>query len=179
MQKWMGKLTKSVLATCSLAFPCLLMAQSIDENLLKAAYTFKFILYIKWDDHPLINKDEITLCVNENSKMSKVLRALDGKTFHTSRLRVKSLKSVSAEVQQCQVLYVDQSDNGNWLEIQKKIAHAKILTIFNSVPDREKSAMIFMWVQDKKITFDIDRGVVQKSGLRLSSKLYRTARKVY
>ena len=179
MKNRVGKLISSVLLACGLAFPCLLAAQPVNENLLKAAFTYNFIMYTEWPAHAQHGKKEITLCVAAGSEMKKSLGALDGKAIQFRRLKVRVLAQQKMGLQHCHALYLDNQEAGNWAAYQKALTGKSILTISDSPHLARKGAMVLLARNGSRMVFDIDQKAVAESGLGLSSKLLRLARRVY
>ncbi len=174
-----GNLRKWVLAICGLTLPAMLFAQPVKESLLKAAFTYNFMIFTEWPEQMMANSKEITLCVNPASEMSKSLFALSGKFVNYRQLRVKALKGNDQDLQQCHALYLDHLDGHRWSEIKKKITGTSTLTISDDAQIGREGIMILLERSGDQMVFDVDLKSAQETGLLISSKLLRLARRVY
>lgn len=158
--------------------PCMLAAQPVQENLIKAAFVYNFVLFTEWPQESLQGLDTINICVNTASDMQEALLALNGKFAKGLRLKVLQKNGLDQGLNQCQVLYIDHLDRSKWAAISKAAADSRILTISDDPEIGSNGAMVVLELSGNKMVFDIDQGAARKSRLLFSSKLLRLARTV-
>lgn len=158
--------------------PCVLAAQPVQENMIKAAFVYNFVLFTEWPQEALQGSESVNICVNAASDMQEALLVLNGKSAKGQRLKVLQKNSLDHGLNQCHVLYIDRLDRARWPTIKKAIVDERILTISDDSDIGRSGVMIVLELSEKKMVFDIDQGAARKSRLSFSSKLLRLARAV-
>lgn len=160
------------------AFPTGLFAQVAEENAVKAAFVYNFILFTEWPASALKAGETINLCVNAYSPVAPALAGYEGRTIRKSRLKVRQLNSLNDLPASCHVVYLDQLDRQAWPQIRKRIDNSSILTISDSSEVGAEAAMIVLGTNNDRIVFDISARTAGRAGLTMSSKLLRLAREL-
>lgn len=158
--------------------PCVLAAQPVQENMIKAAFVYNFVLFTEWPQEALQGSESINICVNAASDMQEALLVLNKKSAKGQRLKVLQKISLDQDLNQCHVLYIDRLDRAKWAGIKKTTADSRMLTITDDAEIGRSGAMIVLELSENKMVFDIDQGAARKSRLIFSSKLLRLARTV-
>ena len=158
--------------------PCMLAAQPVQENMIKAAFVYNFVLFTEWPQEALKGAESINVCVNAASEMQEALLALNGKSAKGLSVKVVKLNALDQGLKQCQVLYVDRMDRSKWSALSQTSAVNGILTISDDSEFGRNGAMVVLELTNNKMVFDINPGVARKSSLIFSSKLLRLARTV-
>jgi len=175
-QKLIMYLRQALLAL--LWVPCMLAAQPVQENMIKAAFVYNFVLFTEWPQEVSQGSESINICVNAASDVEEALRVLNSKSAKGQRLKVIQKKALDQGLNQCHVLYIDRLDRAHWQSIKNAIADNRILTISDDAEIGSSGAMIVLELSENKMVFDIDQGTARKAHLLFSSKLLRLARTV-
>lgn len=153
-------------------------AQQVQENTLKAAFVYNFILFTEWSPPLADSQGQVVVCLNAESEMRSALEALDGKNVRNRRLSVRVLDSAEKALNQCHVLFVDWRDRQAWIGVRQRLEGSGMLVVTDDAEIGHDGATIALHRQGSKMSFDIDQTAARRSGLILSSKLLRLARMV-
>ena len=145
---------------------------------MKAAFIYNFALFTEWPGKVLAEADSVTVCFSAASDMQVELNGLNGKSVRNRVLKTRPLASLETGLNECHVLFVEARDRPHWLAIRKKLASTAILTVTDDGEIGRDGAMIVLSLNGSKMAFDIDQSAARQSGLMLSSKLLRLARRV-
>lgn len=150
-------------------------AQSVQENDLKAAFIYNFILFTEWPQAS--ESAAISLCVNGASALRPALSSLQDKAVKGRRIQVTSFDTLDPALRHCGVLFIDSLDRRHWPGLKKGLASLPVLTISDEADMlRSERTMISLSQREHKLVFDIDLAAVRQGGLTISSKLLRLAR---
>lgn len=175
-EKLMRLLQRTLLGL--LLAPCLSLAQPVQENAIKAAFVYNFVLFTEWPEASLRGAETINVCVNSASEMQEALLVLNGKAAKGARIKILPKSSLDNVPGQCHVLYIDYLDRHRWPVIRKALGDARVLTITDDADIARNAAMIAMLIQGNRVVFEIDQSAGRQAHLVFSSKLLRLARTV-
>jgi hypothetical protein len=148
------------------------------EYQVKAAFIYKFATYIRWPANAgtgvttpfvigIIGKDPF------GSALREVVR---GERVQGRSILTKSLGRIE-EALRCDVVFVSSSERGNLRQIIASLQGAPVLTVGDMDQFAEMGGMInLVTTEDRKIRFDINRGSIDRAGLKATSQLLRLAR---
>lgn len=136
-----------------------LMAQTQKE--LEAAFIFNFIRFTQFN----LDKKEIAVCVFDDRNLHKTLtERLDGKELEAKTIKVHD----SPKIENCDVIFLAQKKSLR--STQHKLVIAR---------EKYENVTIILKNKDKKIVFNINKGLLEKSNISMSSKVLRLAKEVY
>lgn len=146
------------------------------QDELEAAFIYKFIKFIEWNDSSHINfEDNICVGILGEGPMKRALRTIEGKEVHGNKINISHFDNIS-EIGECKVIYISPDysfDIGLHLEkLQKK----NILTIGHKKNFAIQGGIINFIRVNNKINFEINLEQAKKSNIRISSKLLHLAR---
>jgi len=150
-------------------------ADPIPEYDMKAAFVYNFASFTEWPD-PITGS--FNLCIFDNDPIAPALETLEGKTIKGVNLTVTHVSSAS-QAKQCHVLYLGDQTHGNMHRLLNELAELPILTVTDENDLTGSGAMIGMSLENKKLTFDVNREPARRAHLNLSSKMLRLAQRVY
>jgi len=147
------------------------------EYQVKAAFLYKFATYIHWPATVgavkapfvigVIGKDPFGSALNEVVHGEKV----DERVIQIRRLRLPE------EALRCEVLFVGSSERENLQKLFAVLRGAPVLTVGDMDQFAESGGMInLITTEDHKIRFDINKGAMDRAGLKATSQLLRLAR---
>lgn len=152
-----------------------LAAQPVPEYKMKAAFVYNFVLFTDWPSGVLAEGASFNICINPDSALRPALAGLAGKVIKGRRVALQPWQEGEA-LRHCHVLYLDSLDRDRWRQIKKELGAASVLTVSDDDEIGHDGAVIALYLDNRRIGFDIDIGAARQAGLLLSSKLLRLAR---
>jgi hypothetical protein len=151
------------------------MAGSFQEYQVKAAFIYNFIKFIDWQNQ----KDfkDFNICILGEDPFGKAIDILEGKKVRGWRIKISRTNSVKA-TKECQVVFISSSERDSLKEVLSFFRGKPVLTISEVNGFIEQGGIINFIIVNDKIRFEINERVAKESGLKISSKLLRLARKV-
>jgi hypothetical protein len=156
-----------------LIYPSLTIAQESLEYQVKAAFVHKFIKFTKW---PLSafesNNSPLVIGIMGESPIWSGLKDLENKPVMGRKLKIVKVNKPDLE-QKCHIIFFSKTKIRKAKKLLQKIDKLKILTIGESDWFSENGGMINFIIVRGKLRFEINVAAVNRSGLKLSSKLLR------
>jgi hypothetical protein len=159
---------------------------TIDENKIKAGFVYRFILFTKWPAQQVngaifSGKKEHTIGILGNDIFADLFSQVEGKPVHGNKiLTIKRFVSFvdSNSQPDCEVLFIDRSEEKNLKKILLKLGNSPVLTVSDIDNFCEKGGMINLLTVNQRVRFKVNLSKVKKSGLSLSSDFLRAAFRV-
>jgi len=148
------------------------------EYQLKAAFIYKFATYVRWPATSsadatspfvigVIGKDPFGPALNDVVQGQRV----QGRTIAIRRLRRLE------EALRCEILFISSSERGNLHEIFAAVHGAPVLTVADMDQFAELGGMInLVTTEEHHIRFDINKGAIDRAGLKAPAQLLGLAR---
>ena len=132
-------------------------------------FIYNFSKYIKWpDDQPA---DKFVIGVFGSSEMAKILETTaESKKVNGATIIVKQFNTPQ-EIQDCQILYVAQSESSKIGEIVSNTANRSTLIVTDKPGLAKKGGVINFIEQEGKIKFELNQHDAESRGLKVSSSL--------
>jgi hypothetical protein len=144
------------------------------ENQIKAAFLYNFAKFIEWPaDMAVLN-----LCIFGDDHFGRDIDDLERKTAAGKILSVERIKSVQ-EVKQCRILFISSLENERLDSILTAAQDLNILTVGDTEGYAERGVIINFYKERNKIRFEINKDAAERSGVKISSKLFGLARIVH
>lgn len=150
------------------------IAETIPEYDMKAAYLYNFAALITWPEH---TGKKIRLCILGKDSFKGSLEKLAASTMGSVSINLTYLPNLKA-AENCQMLFIDASESANAEDIFQYLDGSPVLTVTDNLEIFKSGAMIGLFVENKRLTFDINYEQTQNAQLNVSSKLLRVARRV-
>ena len=168
-----------------LIFSCLAMgyqsalAEPIPEYEMKAAYLYNFALFTEWPDSVIkaVPANTIRLCILGNDDFGASLGNLTRARSNSIRIQLSYLVDIK-NVSQCQILFIDSSELKNIELIIKDLANTPILTVSDNEEMFRTGLMVGMFLENRRLAFDVNYIQTNNAKLTISSKMLRMARRV-
>jgi len=164
-----GAFVALLIAIC----PTVSIAQSqVDEYRLKAAFLFHFAQFVEWPAEALGNADNpFVICVvGEDPFHGDLEETVRGKTIAARMVRIRHIKQVQ-EGQGCQVVFIDKDERKNVTVLMSGLPKTSVLTVGESDDFLQQGGIIRLFVEDRKIRFEINQQAAEAANLRVSSRL--------
>lgn len=149
------------------------------EYQMKAAYIYNFAKFVEWPVKALPpgNEPLIIGVLGDNPFDGVLDRTVRDKKIDTHPLLVRHIDSLK-DLKSCQILFISSDEKKNWPEIASELSGAAVLTVSENwdlfIQD---GGMVYLFIEDKKICFDINDAAAKRAGLTISSKLLQLAKK--
>jgi hypothetical protein len=150
------------------------------EYQLKAAFLFNFAKFIDWPPASFANpQSPFVVCILGPDPFGHAIdEVLKGKTIEDRQVAIERLKSV-AQVRQCQIVFVSQSESFHLADIVQALHGACVLLVGEADGFAEAGGTIQFALEDNHVRFLINPDAAARAGLKVSSKLLSLARVVH
>jgi hypothetical protein len=148
------------------------------EYLLKAGYIEKFTHFVEWPEKTNIHDTTLafSVAVMGENKFSNALEKIFEKVkVNNKEVRITNISSID-DIDSCMVLIISESKKNSLKEILSYTTGKPILTIGETKGYGKKGVIINMYLDDNYIRYEINRTALNKSGLKISAKLFEIAR---
>ncbi len=170
----------AALSTCLASFTWLAAAAETHlEYEVKAAFLYNFAKFVEWPPEAYSGAEEpIVLCVAGNDPFGASLdRTVNGRSAHGRTIVVR--REVDAgQIASCHLLFVPEVETSQVARIVQSVSGASVLTVGESPGFLDAGGMIGLVIDEGKVRFEINAGVAERGGLRLSSQILKLARSV-
>lgn len=153
------------------------MAAAVPEYEMKAAYLYNFASLTDWPAN-ITESKSIKLCVLGNDSFGGALEKLTKNSTNSLRIQLSYLANIK-EAQSCQMLFIDASEIKRANEIITQLEKSPVLTVTDNHELFRAGAMIGLFLDNRRLMFDIDYTRALNAQLSMSSKLLRIARTVH
>lgn len=144
----------------------------------KAAFLYNFGKFVVWPGASPRPEATFVIGVLGDSPMAEVLdRTVRAKQVQERRIAVRRLRSAK-EAQDCQILFIGAAERDRLGEILGALDRRSVLTVSDMDEFVDKGGMISLLLDQNKVRFEINLGVVDRAGLKMSSQLLKLARRV-
>lgn len=148
------------------------------EYEVKAAFVYNFIKFVEWPDAGVPPGDSIRLCILGDLPDAAAFTNLGGRQIRGKRMTVLALDR-PGETRGCDVLFVAANQTGRLREIIEALEDRPTLTISDTEGYARRGVMINMFLENKRVRFEVNEKKARAAGLRISVKLLKLASKVY
>lgn len=163
------------LCTAVLVLPALQGQELSLEYQVKAAFLLNFARYADWPsqaDRPL------TVClVGENPIQEEMAARLRGKEVRGRPVEARVVAR-EAQLQGCNLLYVPRDSGRAAAALIEAVKDDPVLTVGESKEFLAHGGSILFFLQDGKVRFRIDQRAVERTGIRISSRLMALSREL-
>ena len=153
-------------------------AEPLSEYQVKAAFVYNFIKFVSWPSGAAPAGAPIQLCILGDLPDPAPFDHLEGQDLMGRRLKVVYLREPQ-EARTCQVLYLASSLSGRLLEVLETVRGRPVLTVGDTNGYAKRGVMINMYLENKRVRFEINAAAAGEAGLRISTKLLNLAGTVH
>jgi hypothetical protein len=141
------------------------------EYQMKAAFLYNFAKFVEWPPTALPEHSALVIGVLGDDPFDGVLEnILRNKNVAGHPLAFRPVKSLD-EAQTCQILFISSSEKKRWAEISAALAGSSVLTVSENDHFTDNGGMIYFFMEDRRVCFDINAEAARRAGLTISSKL--------
>jgi len=167
-------------------------ATEVGEYELKTAYLYNFALFTTWPQTwaPEAGKT-MAVCTIGDDQFGTAIEQLHGRVIRGKRIVVRRDIALD-QASTCHMLYIAESEQGKLAAILEALRGTSVLTVSEAPADSSKPAVaggpaasnpsrcvITLFLEDKRLMFEVDSAAARQAGLSMSSRLLYLARHVY
>lgn len=170
--------TRAALALAIVCPAAAASAQPTIENDVKATFLYNFIKFVEWPAAPSPSTAPFRLCVLADPEFTRAVdRTIAGESVEGRHLERVEPQSVD-ELSTCAILYVGREHVDRSARLLAAARDLPVLTVGDGAQFVERGGAIGFVLENNRVRFDVSARAVQRSGLKVSSKLLRVARSV-
>lgn len=153
--------------------------KAFQEHEVKAVFLFNFAKYVEWPAGSFSDQKEPVIIglIGKDPFGSAIFDVIQNKTVNGRGVLVKRFANIG-ELDKCHILFISSQSEGEVSVILKAAKKFNVLTVGELNGKGGAKLMINMVVEREKVRFDINPGIAQKSGLKISSQLLKLARTI-
>ncbi|MCU0430459.1 MAG: YfiR family protein [Cytophagaceae bacterium] len=140
---------------------------------LHSIFIYKFTQYIEWPDKT--SGGDFVIGVLGNSPIQPELNALAAaKKVGTRPIVIKKIQA-GDDVSACHILFVASDQNSSLSGISSKTSGKPLLIISEMVNGAKQGASINLIMVDEKMKFEMNKKILERQGLKVSTDLVKLA----
>lgn len=142
------------------------------EYEIKAAFLYKFTLFVEWPPNvrPEENRPIVIGVAGKNSFGDTLDSFVKNRTAHNRQIAVRYLNSPS-EISGCHLLFICPSESQLLDDYLAAARDSAVLTVGDTPGMAARGVMINLIQRNKGLGFEINRGALERAGLKASSQL--------
>lgn len=150
-----------------------------NERSVMAAYIYRFITYVEWPASAFTSPEApiVIGVANADDIAAELDQIVQGRTAQGRRLQVRRIAPGDAATG-VNVLFIGGESAPKVLQAAKTLPERSVLTITSVERGIDHGSVINFVHVDGRVRFEVNVGVAEKSGLRLSSRLLTVATRV-
>jgi hypothetical protein len=150
-------------------------ARSSGEYQVKAAFVYNFIKFVTWPSGGETSAAGVVrLCILGELPDAAPFDDLEGQELLGKRLHLVYLKEPQ-EARSCQVLFISSSLSRRLAETLELVRGHPVLTVGDTDGYAKRGVMINMYLENRRVRFEINAETARLAGLRISTKLLSLA----
>lgn len=160
--------------------PLAAQSQTAGEYEVKAAFLYNFAKFIDWPQSSFAGPDgPFAICVLGLDPFGRTLDdALQGRKVGRHPVTLARLQD-AVQARRCQIVFVSSSERRRLSEIEDRLRGASVLLVGEFPGFADAGGTLQFTIEDNRVRFLINTDSVQRTGLRLSSKLLSVATVVH
>ncbi|HET9404824.1 MAG TPA: YfiR family protein [Burkholderiales bacterium] len=149
------------------------------EHRIKAAYLYQFAGYVEWPPDSFAQPDTpVTIAVlGAESLAAELNQVVTGRTVGGRTVVVKRVKA-GEPLAGVHILFIGRAERARLVPLAQASQSRAILTVTESDGALAQGSMINFVLVDRRVRFEVALDPVEKSGLKLSSRLLAVAQQV-
>jgi len=157
--------------------------QTIQEDTLKAVYTYQLGKFTEWPATKLTPSEaNLNFCIlGKNPFGSSALDAIQNKRVQGRRLEIEIYPSgllPNEATATCHILFISESEKSRLRSILAQLRDSPVLTVSDIDNFAAQGGMIALVKLQQRVRFEINPMALRRSGLAVSSKLLELAKLV-
>jgi YfiR/HmsC-like len=151
-------------------------ADAPTENQVQAVFLYNFSRFVEWPAQAFAAPSDpfVIGILGSDPFGARLDEAVRNEQINGHPLSVRRFRNV-AEVENCQILFVDRSETAHLEQILAALDHRSTLTVSQADGAAQRGVMIQFATENNRIRLRINVDSARASGLTISSKLLRPA----
>jgi hypothetical protein len=156
------------------------LAQSINEYQVKAAYLYNFAKFIEWPPEAFANdQSPLFLCIVGEDPFGQPLDGIaQGKLINGHALVVRRTTNLD-DLKTCQIVFIGSGDKKRLSELLRRLKGSSALAVGENRDFTGMGGSIQFFLEKDRIRFSINIDALQRAHLTASSKLLALAKIVH
>jgi len=156
-----------------------LLAQSISDTQVKAAFLYNFAKFVEWpaDAFPDSGAPIVIGVVGTDPFGGTLDKTTSGKTANGRPVEVRRFK-LGQDLRGCHILFVGVSDRKQMAAVMLNLNQASVLTVGDMDTFNQEGGIIQFLLEGDKVRFEINTRAATRAQLKISSKLLSLAKSV-
>lgn len=153
------------------------IAQSVTEDSVKAAFLYRFTDYVEWPA-PALQTSQFTIAVLDDPSVAADLEHIVA--GHQVKGRTTQVKLIhhAKEVADAQIVFMGPGDADAHRRFITHLSGRPVLIVTDESEGLEEGSTVNFMLVDHKLRFEISLTAAARSGLRISSELLSVAARV-
>lgn len=148
------------------------------EYQVKASYLYNFLQFIQWSEDGSDDSQKFVVGILGADSFGVALDSLRGKRVQGREIEIRRFHSPE-ELKSCQVIFVSASEENREAQILQRLKERHILTIGETESFARNGGIISFVLHQNRIRFEINQSAAREANMKISSKLFRLALRVY
>jgi len=136
---------------------------------------FNFTKFVEWPTDALARNNQLIICIAGTDPFKGSSDRYQDRISKGKTIKIRSINDPQ-EVQGCNLLFIDQSQQENLAAYLHQTSGMPILTASNISQFASHHGIIGLYRQDDRIRFEINHDEARKSRLTISSNLLKLAK---
>lgn len=151
-------------------------AEGPTEYEVKAAFLYNFGKFVEWPADVFRDPDKpIVLGILGSDPFGETLDRIVGvRQVQGRRLMIKRLKTLG-EIKGCHILFVSTSEDDQVAAIMRAVNGSPVLTVSDMQHFTDRGGAIDLYLEQRKVRFNVNLRATDRARLRLSSQLLKIA----
>jgi hypothetical protein len=145
------------------------------EYQIKAAMMINFIKFVEWPDDPNKSEELLVFGIIGEDKFGDTLNQIQDRIVNGKLLTLRRFNSTQ-DLNQCQVVFVPESESYRINEILASLSGWPVLTIGETDNFTQLGGIIRFYIDENHVRFEINKTAAMQSKLKISAKLMEIAR---
>ena len=152
---------------------------SASEERVKAAFLYKFLNYVDWPAIAFSNPDMpyVIGVFGADDIADELVKISAGRTLNNRKVTVKKIQSTDA-ADGLHVLFIGRSERRRQIQLLNQSHTQPVLLVTETEGALAHGSMINFRIVDDRVRFEVALAPVEKTGLRLSSRILSVAMSV-
>ncbi len=148
---------------------CISLAAFGQKEKIQTSYIYNFTSYISWPEAE--KSGDFIIGVLGNGPIQNELNTLAlTKKVITQAIVIKNFSS-ARDIEKCQILIITESKSSQLSEVITKLSGTPTLVITESPGLASKGSGINFVMKEGKMLFELNKGRIEKNGLKINTKL--------
>jgi hypothetical protein len=151
------------------------VAGPITEPQAKAQLLFNVAAFVEWPPAVIGPTDRIGICVAGDPDVFAALRPYDGRPIEGRAVSIRAL-SADEDPAGCHIIFISSSRDR--LALVHRVANRPVITVGDDLEFARQGGALRVFFEQSRLRFEINTSTVERTKLRISSKMLNLARLV-